>query len=100
MYFIINWWEGMKCRIPELRAVPDKQVLTIMLIFMMKFLKENELYGTNNTKNTTFNSFSKQSHSDPIMNQLNLFHKWLDRHRYICEKWKHKEDMLNKLNEE
>ncbi|ETW51350.1 hypothetical protein PFMALIP_00620 [Plasmodium falciparum MaliPS096_E11] len=44
--------------------------------------------------------FSKQSHSDPIMNQLNLFHKWLDRHRYICEKWNHKEDMLNKLNEE
>ncbi|KNG77306.1 erythrocyte membrane protein 1 [Plasmodium falciparum IGH-CR14] len=44
----------------------------------MKFLKENELYGTNNTKNTTFNSFSKQSHSDPIMNQLNLFHKWID----------------------
>ncbi|EWC76121.1 hypothetical protein C923_03209, partial [Plasmodium falciparum UGT5.1] len=49
-----------------------------MLIFMMKFLKENELYGTNNTKNTTFNSFSKQSHSDPIMNQLNIFHKWID----------------------
>lgn len=20
-----NWWEAMKCRIPELRAVPDKQ---------------------------------------------------------------------------
>ncbi|ETW19852.1 hypothetical protein PFFVO_01246 [Plasmodium falciparum Vietnam Oak-Knoll (FVO)] len=59
-----NWWEAMKCHIPELRAVPDKQ--------------ENELYGTNNTKNTTFNSFSKQSHSDPIMNQLNIFHKWID----------------------
>ncbi|ETW45059.1 hypothetical protein PFNF135_00660 [Plasmodium falciparum NF135/5.C10] len=64
----------------------------------MKFLKENELYGTNNTKNTTFNSFSKQSHSDPIMNQLNLFHKWLDRHRYICEKWKHKEDIMISTN--
>ncbi|EUR79427.1 hypothetical protein PFBG_00502 [Plasmodium falciparum 7G8] len=96
-----NWWEAMKCRIPELRAVPDKQVLLILWeIQNISETKRNELFGTNHTKNTTFNSFSKQSHSDPIMNQLNLFHKWLDRHRYICEKWKHKEDMLNKLNEE
>ncbi|KOB63988.1 hypothetical protein PFHG_05408 [Plasmodium falciparum HB3] len=65
----------------------------------MKFLKENELYGTNNTKNTTFNSFSKQSHSDPIMNQLNLFHKWLDRHRDMCEKWNTKDELLDKLKE-
>ncbi|ETW57685.1 hypothetical protein PFUGPA_00378, partial [Plasmodium falciparum Palo Alto/Uganda] len=62
--------------------------------------KRNELFGTNHTKNTTFNSFSKQSHSDPIMNQLNLFHKWLDRHRDMCEKLNHNEHMLNKLNEE
>ncbi|KOB89153.1 hypothetical protein PFDG_04566 [Plasmodium falciparum Dd2] len=34
------------------------------------------------------------------MNQLNLFHKWIDRHRDMCEKWNHNEDMLNKLNEE
>ncbi|KOB89348.1 hypothetical protein PFDG_04896 [Plasmodium falciparum Dd2] len=46
------------------------------------------------------NCFAKQSHSDPIMNQLNLFHKWIDRHRDMCEKWNHNEDMLNKLNEE
>ncbi|SOS76896.1 erythrocyte membrane protein 1, PfEMP1, putative [Plasmodium sp. gorilla clade G1] len=61
--------------------------------------KENELFGTNNTKNTTFNSVYKQTHSDPIINQLNLYHKWLDKHRDICEQWKTKEDMLHKLNE-
>ncbi|SOS77903.1 erythrocyte membrane protein 1, PfEMP1 [Plasmodium sp. gorilla clade G1] len=61
--------------------------------------KENELFGTNHTKNTTFNSVSKQTHSDPIINQLDLYHKWIDKHRDICEQWKTKEDMLYKLNE-
>ncbi|ETW31236.1 hypothetical protein PFFCH_01330, partial [Plasmodium falciparum FCH/4] len=63
--------------------------------------KENELFGTNNTKkNTSTNSVAKNTNSDPITNQLELFHKWLDRHRNMCEKWKNKEDILNKLKEE
>ncbi|SOV13502.1 erythrocyte membrane protein 1, PfEMP1, putative [Plasmodium sp. gorilla clade G2] len=62
--------------------------------------KENELFGTKYTKHTTFNRVAKQTYSDPILNQLDLFHKWLDRHRDMCEKWSNKEEMLNKLNEE
>ncbi|SOS77868.1 erythrocyte membrane protein 1, PfEMP1, putative [Plasmodium sp. gorilla clade G1] len=61
--------------------------------------KENELFGTYHTKYTTFNSVSKQTPSDPIINQLDLYHKWMDKHRDICEQWKTKEDMLYKLNE-
>ncbi|SOS79565.1 erythrocyte membrane protein 1, PfEMP1, putative [Plasmodium sp. gorilla clade G1] len=61
--------------------------------------KENELFGTNHTQNTTFNSVSKQTPGDPIINQLDLYHKWMDKHRDICEQWKTKEDMLYKLNE-
>nr|ALK04332.1 EMP1-like protein [Plasmodium gaboni] len=55
--------------------------------------KENELFGTKHTKNTSTNS-------DPISNQIDLFHKWLDRHRYMCEKWNNKEEMLSKLYDE
>ncbi|KNC35022.1 erythrocyte membrane protein 1 [Plasmodium falciparum RAJ116] len=62
--------------------------------------KENELFGTNNTKNTSNNNVAKLTNSDPIMNQLDLLHKWLDRHRNICENWGKKEDILNKLKEE
>ncbi|SOV20033.1 erythrocyte membrane protein 1, PfEMP1, putative [Plasmodium sp. gorilla clade G2] len=62
--------------------------------------KENELFGTKYTKNTTFNRVSKETHSDPILNQIDLFHKWLDRHRDMCNQWNNKEEMLNKLNEE
>ncbi|SCM18882.1 erythrocyte membrane protein 1, PfEMP1, putative [Plasmodium sp.] len=62
--------------------------------------KENELFGTNNTKNTSNNNVAKLTNSDPIMNQLDLLHKWLDRHRDMCEKWNNKEDILNKLNEQ
>ncbi|EWC77323.1 hypothetical protein C923_02021 [Plasmodium falciparum UGT5.1] len=62
--------------------------------------KENELFGTNHTKNTSNNSVAKNTNNDPIMNQLDLLHKWLDRHRNICEQWNKKEDILNKLNEE
>ncbi|KNC35551.1 erythrocyte membrane protein 1 [Plasmodium falciparum RAJ116] len=63
--------------------------------------KENELFGTNHTKkNTSSNSVAKNTNSDPILNQINLFHKWLDRHRYMCAKLKNKEDILNKLKEE
>nr|2LKL_A Chain A, Erythrocyte membrane protein 1 (PfEMP1) [Plasmodium falciparum] len=43
---------------------------------------------------------AKLTNSDPIMNQLDLLHKWLDRHRDMCEKWKSKEDILHKLNEQ
>ncbi|ETW44291.1 hypothetical protein PFNF135_01540, partial [Plasmodium falciparum NF135/5.C10] len=64
--------------------------------------KENELFGTNNTKHTTTNIVAKQTHNDPIVNQINLFHKWLDRHRNMCEQWdkNKKEELLDKLNEE
>ncbi|SOV78429.1 erythrocyte membrane protein 1, PfEMP1, putative [Plasmodium reichenowi] len=62
--------------------------------------KENELFGTEHPKNTSNNSVAKNTNSDPVMNQLNLFDKWLDRHRDMCEKWSNKEDILNKLKEE
>ncbi|KYN92935.1 putative EMP1-like protein, partial [Plasmodium gaboni] len=55
--------------------------------------KENELFGTKHTKNTSTNS-------DPISNQIDLFHKWLDRHRDMCNKRNNKEEMLNQLNDE
>ncbi|SOV80634.1 erythrocyte membrane protein 1, PfEMP1, putative [Plasmodium reichenowi] len=64
--------------------------------------KENELFGTeHHPKRTTTNHFAKQTHNDPIVNQINLFHKWLDRHRDMCEKWdkKNKVDILNQLKE-
>ncbi|SCM18829.1 erythrocyte membrane protein 1, PfEMP1, putative [Plasmodium sp.] len=61
--------------------------------------KGNELFGTYHTKYTTFNSVSKQTPSDPIINQLDLYHNWMDKHRDIFEQWKTKEDMLYKLNE-
>ncbi|SOS81799.1 erythrocyte membrane protein 1, PfEMP1, putative [Plasmodium sp.] len=62
--------------------------------------KENELFGTKHPKRTSNNSVIKSTSSDPIDNQLNLFHTWLDRHRDMCEQWNNKEDILNKLNEE
>ncbi|SOV76307.1 erythrocyte membrane protein 1, PfEMP1, putative [Plasmodium reichenowi] len=64
--------------------------------------KENELFGTNHRKHTTTNRFAKPTNSDPIINQLDLFHKWLDRHRDMCELWdkNKKEELLDKLKEE
>ncbi|KNC35323.1 erythrocyte membrane protein 1 [Plasmodium falciparum RAJ116] len=62
--------------------------------------KENELFGTNYKKNTSNNNVAKLTNSDPIMNQLDLLHKWLDRHRDMCEKWNNKEELLDKLKEE
>ncbi|ETW33051.1 hypothetical protein PFTANZ_06229 [Plasmodium falciparum Tanzania (2000708)] len=62
--------------------------------------KENELFGTNYKKNISNNSVAKLTNSDPIMNQLDLLHKWLDRHRDMCEQWNNKEELLDKLNEQ
>ncbi|ETW39373.1 hypothetical protein PFNF135_06237 [Plasmodium falciparum NF135/5.C10] len=62
--------------------------------------KENELFGTNYKKNTSNNSVAKLTNSDPIMNQINLLHKWLDRHRDMCNTWNTKEELLDKLNEQ
>ncbi|EWC90588.1 hypothetical protein PFNF54_00601 [Plasmodium falciparum NF54] len=62
--------------------------------------KENELFGTNHVKHTNTHNVTKSSNSDPIDNQLDLFHTWLDRHRDMCEKWNNKEEVLNKLKEE
>ncbi|ETW58048.1 hypothetical protein PFMC_06055, partial [Plasmodium falciparum CAMP/Malaysia] len=62
--------------------------------------KENELFGTNYKKNISNNSVAKELCGDPIMNQINLLHKWLDRHRDMCEKWNTKEELLDKLNEQ
>ncbi|ETW40235.1 hypothetical protein PFNF135_05463 [Plasmodium falciparum NF135/5.C10] len=63
--------------------------------------KENELFGTeHHPKRTSIHSVAKNTNSDPIHNQLELFHKWLDRHRDMCEKWNNKEELLDKLKEE
>ncbi|SOV20414.1 erythrocyte membrane protein 1, PfEMP1, putative [Plasmodium sp. gorilla clade G2] len=62
--------------------------------------KENELFGTKHPKNTSTNSFSKKTNSDPILNQIDLFDKWLDRHRDMCNQWNNKEEMLHKLKDE
>ncbi|EWC78908.1 hypothetical protein C923_00415 [Plasmodium falciparum UGT5.1] len=62
--------------------------------------KENELFGTNHPKHISSHNVAKPISDDPLHNQLELFHKWLDRHRDMCEKWNNKEDILNKLNEE
>ncbi|SOS77893.1 erythrocyte membrane protein 1, PfEMP1 [Plasmodium sp. gorilla clade G1] len=62
--------------------------------------KENELFGTKHPKRTSNNSVAKNTNNDPIMNQLDLLHKWLDRHRDMCEKWNNKEELLDKLNEQ
>ncbi|KNC36084.1 variant-specific surface protein 1 [Plasmodium falciparum RAJ116] len=63
--------------------------------------KENELFGTqHHPKNITSNRVVTQTSSDdPLHNQLNLFHKWLDRHRDMCEKWKNNHERLPKLKE-
>ncbi|SOV83728.1 erythrocyte membrane protein 1, PfEMP1 [Plasmodium reichenowi] len=62
--------------------------------------KENELFGTEHRpKRTTTNRFAKPTNSDPIMNQINLFHTWLDRHRDMCEKWENHHERLAKLKE-
>ncbi|SOV20146.1 erythrocyte membrane protein 1, PfEMP1, putative [Plasmodium sp. gorilla clade G2] len=62
--------------------------------------KENELFGTKYTKKTNSNIFAKQIYDDPILNQIELFDKWLDRHRDMLNKWNNKEEMLSKLNDE
>ncbi|CDO61742.1 erythrocyte membrane protein 1, EMP1 [Plasmodium reichenowi] len=62
--------------------------------------KENELFGTNHKKHTTgTHNVAKPSRDDPIHNQLQLFHKWLDRHRDMCEKWENHHERLAKLKE-
>ncbi|KNG74195.1 erythrocyte membrane protein 1 [Plasmodium falciparum IGH-CR14] len=62
--------------------------------------KENELYGTNHVKQTSIHSVAKPARDDPIHNQLELFHTWLDRHRDMCEKWENHHERLAKLKEE
>ncbi|ETW30102.1 hypothetical protein PFFCH_02495, partial [Plasmodium falciparum FCH/4] len=65
--------------------------------------KENELFGTeHHPKHTNIYNVAKPARDDPITNQINLFHKWLDRHRDMCEKWdtNNKVDILNQLKEE
>ncbi|EUR46808.1 hypothetical protein PFBG_06290, partial [Plasmodium falciparum 7G8] len=63
--------------------------------------KENELFGTNHhTKHTSTHNVAKNTNSDPITNQLEMFHKWLDRHRNMCQQWDNTVDILNKLKEE
>ncbi|EUR68150.1 hypothetical protein PFBG_04115 [Plasmodium falciparum 7G8] len=62
--------------------------------------KENELFGTeHHPKRTTTTHFATPTRDDPIHNQLELFHKWLDRHRDMCEKWKNNHERLPKLKE-
>ncbi|ETW60115.1 hypothetical protein PFMC_03996 [Plasmodium falciparum CAMP/Malaysia] len=61
--------------------------------------KENELFGTNHVKQTSIHSVAKLISGAPIHNQLELFHKWLDRHRDMCEMWKNNHERLPKLKE-
>ncbi|SOV76350.1 erythrocyte membrane protein 1, PfEMP1, putative [Plasmodium reichenowi] len=61
--------------------------------------KENELFGTNHVKHTSTHSVASPTNSDPIHNQLNLFHKWLDRHRDMCQQWENHDERLAKLKE-
>ncbi|SOS77987.1 erythrocyte membrane protein 1, PfEMP1, putative [Plasmodium sp. gorilla clade G1] len=64
--------------------------------------KENEIFGTNHVKHTSTHSVAKNTNSDPITSQLELFHKWLDRHRNMCDQWdkSKKEELLDKLKKE
>ncbi|CDO61955.1 erythrocyte membrane protein 1, EMP1, partial [Plasmodium reichenowi] len=65
--------------------------------------KENELFGTNHVKHTSTHGVAKHTNFDPIHNQLDLFHKWLDKHRNMCDQWdtnNKKEELLDKLKEE
>ncbi|KNG74944.1 erythrocyte membrane protein 1 [Plasmodium falciparum IGH-CR14] len=63
--------------------------------------KENELFGTeHHPKRTTTNHFATPTRDDPLHNQLELFHKWLDRHRDMCEQWENHHERLAKLKEE
>ncbi|KOB64343.1 hypothetical protein PFHG_05619, partial [Plasmodium falciparum HB3] len=43
---------------------------------------------------------AKNTNSDPLHNQLELFHTWLDKHRDMCEKWENQHERLAKLKEE
>ncbi|CDO65678.1 erythrocyte membrane protein 1, EMP1 [Plasmodium reichenowi] len=61
--------------------------------------KENELFGTNHVKHTSTHNVASPTNSDPIMNQLDLFHKWLDRHRNMYEQWENHHELLAKLKE-
>ncbi|ETW15050.1 hypothetical protein PFFVO_06041 [Plasmodium falciparum Vietnam Oak-Knoll (FVO)] len=62
--------------------------------------KENELFGIKHPKHTNTHNVAKLTNSDPIMNQLDLLHKWLDRHRDMCNTWNTKEELLDKLKEQ
>ncbi|EUR74116.1 hypothetical protein PFBG_01717 [Plasmodium falciparum 7G8] len=62
--------------------------------------KENELFGTNHPKHTNTHNVTKPARDDPLHNQLDLFHTWLDRHRNMCEKLKNDNERLAKLKEE
>lgn len=54
--------------------------------------KENKLYRIKYTKNTVTNTYNvaKQTYSNPIHNQIDLFHKRFERNRYMCEMWNNK----------
>ncbi|SOV19995.1 erythrocyte membrane protein 1, PfEMP1, putative [Plasmodium sp. gorilla clade G2] len=54
--------------------------------------KENELFGTKHTKKTTTNKVAKPISGDPILNQLDLYDKWLERNKDMYNQWKNKPD--------
>ncbi|SOV20386.1 erythrocyte membrane protein 1, PfEMP1, putative [Plasmodium sp. gorilla clade G2] len=56
--------------------------------------KENELYGTKYTKKTNSNIFAKPISGDPILNQLDLYDKWLERNKDMYNQWNNS-DTLN-----
>ncbi|SOV76002.1 erythrocyte membrane protein 1 (PfEMP1), exon 2, putative [Plasmodium reichenowi] len=88
----------MKCHIPELRTVPDKQGYDINWnvtenINKTTNIMDNPKYVSNNiyTGINLINDSLSTNHNVDIYDKV---------HRDMCEKWNHKEDMLNKLNEE
>lgn len=57
------------------------------------------MFGTKHiSKHTPSNIFAKQIYGDPILNQIVLFHKWLDRNRDMLTQWNKKEMFTNLIN--
>ncbi|SOV20379.1 erythrocyte membrane protein 1, PfEMP1, putative [Plasmodium sp. gorilla clade G2] len=57
--------------------------------------KENELFGTNYPKNTSTNRVAKPISGDPILNQLDLYDKWLERNKDMYNQWNIQRDNDN-----
>ncbi|KNC36563.1 erythrocyte membrane protein 1 [Plasmodium falciparum RAJ116] len=95
IFYMLLWMKNLllhQYKIDFLVVVINNRNRNIDIYDEMPKRKEKELFGTKHTKNITFNRVATQTY--------NLLHKWLDRHRDMCEQWNNKEDILNKLNEQ